>query len=99
MPMLYHIWYNMSSVKLHCKKARMPYMSRYAEYCKELISRMIGLLLLMGHSNYWKPFLSRDYSCPPLSGFRPGATRVHSVFLCYTVSVPTAWHWSHISAQ
>src|SRR5690349_10346905 len=26
MPMLYHIWYNMSSVKLHCKKAGMPYL-------------------------------------------------------------------------
>jgi len=34
------------------KKARMPSLWRYGENCEEPISRIIGLLLLMGHSNY-----------------------------------------------
>jgi hypothetical protein len=35
----------------------MPYLWRYDENCEEPISRIIGLMLLMGHSNYRKPFL------------------------------------------
>jgi hypothetical protein len=35
----------------------MPYLWRYAENCEEPISRIIGLLVLVGRSNYRKPFL------------------------------------------
>ena len=41
----------MSSARLHCKKARIPYLWRYAEDCEEPISMNIGMIVLVGQNN------------------------------------------------
>jgi hypothetical protein len=47
----------MSSARLHCKKARIPSLRRYAEDCEEPISRIIGLMVLVGQNNCRRPCL------------------------------------------